>query len=663
MHRHDLSRILSLPINSDEYWEGGVLAMADVFGMPPTKDQHGNEMMLVLWRSSTTELVHARPLVVSLGARDALLDEFVDSLLEFYDLHEFPFQPASIKCNDEDLAARLSQASGDSGPDVNYEPNMPAWNEVLIDLANQLTENQGPAEAMPSLVDSGCSEIQIREYAIAAASFYRARLWDYLDDIDLIECEFPKPPKDMRYAVVLGAGSQTYGLGFYSDAEDHYDMMAQRADPSELSLMSLTYESTAEVNSGDVQLWKEFDLPLETGEAFPSLNGFSADGPRRPTLKQLEYATVVLQALAETIEEEIDSGVWTKSIDDRGKKKRCKFSIPNLTDPPDRAEWMRRGLMPERRGNERHFQMIQKFIDEQQGQLGIDELNDLLNSKFTGPMDDVEYSLDTPADRAAAKCQDAIESFGRRRIQLARQALKEDPNHIESLVLLAESTRVPEQRIRAFQRTVDAGRQELGSMLHEEVGHFWGIAKTRPFMRACHGLAEALHAAGQSNDAIAQYQEMLRLNPGDNQGVRYEVIPLMIAHNRESAAMELLERYREESALWCYMKSLVEYRTNGPTSRKSRQAMRAAFKANEHVAMELQSAGPPRSPAAYSMGSVEEAITCIHELDEAWRETEGYVDFMFAQYFKWEKDKQKKQRDSMRKARKKKSASKKRRRK
>jgi hypothetical protein len=63
------------------------------------------------------------------------------------------------------------------------------------------------------------------------------------------------------------------------------------------------------------------------------------------------------------------------------------------------------------------------------------------------------------------------------------------------------------------------------------------------------------------------------------------------------------------------------------------------------------------------MGSVEEAITCIHELDEAWRETEGYVDFMCAQYFQWEKDKQKKQRDSIRRARKKKSAKKRRQRK
>jgi tetratricopeptide (TPR) repeat protein len=660
--RHpDLTPILSLPVNSDESWEGGVVNVAELFGIPPTKDQPGEGMMLVLWRSKSTDMVHARPIVLLDGDRDTLLNEFLESLVEFHNLHEFPFQPASIQCNDEALVIGLGQAVGGSGPEVNYSPHMHEWNEVLTEMANQLGENFDQPEPMPSLADSGCDEDQIREFAKAAANFYRARLWDYLNDIDLIEFEYPRPPKDMRFAVVLGAGSQTYGLGFYSDAEHHYDLMAQRADARDLSLMSLTYNSTTEINSGDVQLWRELDLPLETGEAFPSFDGFSADGPRRPTPRQLEYVTIVLQTLAETTEEEIDSGVWTKSIEYRGKQQRCKLAIPNLTEPPDRVEWMRRGLMPERRGHEKHLHMVQNFIDEQQGLLSIGELNDLVQSKFTGPMDDIEYPLETPSDRAAAKCQGAVESFGRRRIQLARQALAEDPNHVESLVLLAESTRVPERRIEAFQKAADAGRKELGSMLQDDIGYFWGLARTRPFMRACHGLAESLHAAGQSNDAIAQYEELLHLNPEDNQGVRYEVIPLMLAHNRESDATELLERYREESALWCYMKSLVEYRANGPASRKSQQAMWAAFKANEHVVTELQSAGPPHSPDAYSMGSLEEAITCIDELDEAWSEAEGYVDFMFAQYFKWTKDKQKKQQDLRRKTRKKKSASRKRR--
>ena len=201
----------------------------------------------------------------------------------------------------------------------------------------------------PSLRDAGCSDEQIREFAHAAAAFYRARPWDLLDDADLIKVESPKPPRYLKYAVVLGAGSQAYGLGFYNNPEDHYDLRSQQVDPMELSLFSLSFDPPGEVQNADIELWNELDLPLETGEAFPSMVLYSKKGLRQPTPKELDFGTVVLRALADTSEEEIDSGRWTKSVELLGKNKKCALSIPNLLDPPDRAEWMRRGMMPEMR--------------------------------------------------------------------------------------------------------------------------------------------------------------------------------------------------------------------------------------------------------------------------------------------------------------------------
>ena len=153
-------------------------------------------------------------------------------------------------------------------------------------------------------------------------------------------------------------------------------------------------------------------------------------------------------------------------------------------------------------------------------------------------------------------------------------------------------------------------------------------------MRAIHGLANALHAADQSNDAIEQYKELLLLNPNDNQGVRYEVIPLMLSHNRVAEAIVLLSKYHEESASWHYTNAVATFGQHGGNSQKSQRAMRAAFKANEHVVPTLyQEHDIPPSPAGYSLGSVDEAITCLHELSEAFGETEGFLDFMFAQFF------------------------------
>ena len=287
--------------------------------------------------------------------------------------------------------------------------------------------------------------------------------------------------------------------------------------------------------------------------------------------------------------------------------------------------------------------------------MSFDELNAAINAKFTGrSIDTIELSGDTPADRAEAICQDAIESFGRRRIQLVKQALAEDPTHVEANILLAESTRSVDRRIELFRGAMETAERNLGSIIEEEVGHFWGIADTRPFMRACHGLADALDEAGQTSEAIEQYLEMLRLNPNDNQGVRYEVIPLMITHNREDEAVELLKRYSEETAQWHYTNSLAAFRRGG-RSTTSKSAIRAAFHANPHVVELLQSNAPPFNPESYASGSPEEAYVCINELIDAWDETDGFVDWMFREYFMWEKEKSKKLRDRKRKQCKKKT--------
>ncbi len=651
MNTRLLKKFLSLPVNADETWQGGIVSMSDVLGMPPARE--ADEIAMVLWRSTSSELVHGKP--VSL-ANETRLDAFVEGMLELSSEHEFPFRPARIECNHPELADGLSDLLGDAGTTAAVA-EMREWHAVLEDLAEHF-DAAGPP--IPSLADVGCTEPQIEEFAVAAAAFYRARLWDHLDDVDLIKIESPRPPCCLKYAVVLGAASETYGLGFYDDPEDHYDLMAQRADPRELRLFSLTFDNPADVQAADLDLWHRLGLPLETGDAFPSMTFFSEAGPRQPTPEELDFATVVLKALAATDEDEIDSGRWSKSVECLGKREECVLSIPNLLDPPDRGEWMRRGLMPERRGHEPHLNRIQQFIEANQGDMTLEEMTVAINDRFTGPMDDFEPPRNTPAERAEALCQQAIDTFGRRRIQLAKQALVEDATHVEANILLAESTRIADRRIELFRHAMETGETELGPMMEEAAGHFWGVPATRPYLRACEGLAAALHEAGQANEAIAVYQQMLRLNPDDNQGIRYEIVPLLITHNREAEAIELLDSYREQTALWHYMKSLIEFRRRG-RSPISRKAVRSAFRANKHVVPLMQSAEPPLFPDSYALGSPEEATICIRELADAWEETEGYVAWMFDEYAAWEQEQARRLRDRKRKQRKK-TASQKRRR-
>jgi len=96
---------------------------------------------------------------------------------------------------------------------------------------------------------------------------------------------------------------------------------------------------------------------------------------------------------------------------------------------------------------------------------------------------------------------------------------------------------------------VRAGGRALGpAAFRDDVGHFWGILATRPYMRVRQGLAAVLWALGERQVAIAHVQEPLRLNPGDNQGLRYTLATWLLAAGDDAALADLLRQYRRRAA-------------------------------------------------------------------------------------------------------------------
>jgi tetratricopeptide (TPR) repeat protein len=57
-------------------------------------------------------------------------------------------------------------------------------------------------------------------------------------------------------------------------------------------------------------------------------------------------------------------------------------------------------------------------------------------------------------------------------------------------------------------------------------GHYWGMLETRPYMRAMDGLGLTHWKLGRLDEAIRIFEQMLKLNPNDNQGVRYLMGPI-----------------------------------------------------------------------------------------------------------------------------------------
>jgi hypothetical protein len=118
--------------------------------------------------------------------------------------------------------------------------------------------------------------------------------------------------------------------------------------------------------------------------------------------------------------------------------------------------------------------------------------------------------LDTPLAKAQALMERAFEERDeRRQVQLAKEALAICPDYADAYVLLAEHATSRKEMLRLYEQGVAAGDRSIGPKpFQEEVGHFWGLLETRPYMRARAGLAHTpvdRRASGGGRPALARH--------------------------------------------------------------------------------------------------------------------------------------------------------------
>jgi tetratricopeptide (TPR) repeat protein len=230
----------------------------------------------------------------------------------------------------------------------------------------------------------------------------------------------------------------------------------------------------------------------------------------------------------------------------------------------------------------------------------------------------------TPLEQAQDVVYQALEATGKRRLDLARKALTISADCADAYVLLAESTTDIQEARRLYEQGVQAGERALGAEVFDETaGEFWGLIETRPYMRARHGLAEVQWRLGEREAAIAHARELLRLNPGDNQGIRYLLATWLLAVGDDAGLESLLADYPEEwSANWAYTRVLLAFRESG-AGRKADQALKHALEVNPHVPLYLLGIAPPpkQFPAYYGIGDENEAVVYVTEAGEAWLAT------------------------------------------
>jgi tetratricopeptide (TPR) repeat protein len=544
-------------------------------------------------------------------------------------------RPARLQVTDAALVPLLEGLSPLEAA-VELQPELPELGRLMESLAREVRSD----DPRPGLITGdGITLERVASFARAAADFYAASGWRHLSPEDHVRIEAPDVPAGLQHFFLIHHGARSVPeLRFipwiedlqlseedFLDEEVHLDEEEDfppdpetGEDDSGEGLGILELNPPWDASLDDVDLWERHGLPLAGGRLIPSPL-FLRAGIRRPDGRELAFLEGLLAALAVTTEEDLDAGRWEKQVSTAGGPVRWVLSLPDLLEPPAAA------------GPPVIWRFIESAMREMKRSLAGGDSSSLIvgeDGSLSLPVSPEPREPATPEERAEALLDRAWEARGRRAVLLARQALELWPDCADAYNILARRAPDPESAGELYERALAAGVRAMEPGTFDAAGHFWGLLETRPYMRAREGLAESLVERGRPAEAAEHFQELLRLNPGDNQGVRYTLVNLLISLSRDAEALELIDRYREGSALMEFPRALLCFRREGD-SLEARRALKRALKANRFVpGMLLRDRGLPFSDGTYSFGSEEEADLYFDLARETWAGTPGALDWL-----------------------------------
>jgi len=173
--------------------------------------------------------------------------------------------------------------------------------------------------------------------------------------------------------------------------------------------------------------------------------------------------------------------------------------------------------------------MLQQFMEEYNGNLPT-----ILTEKTAETADDFLELADETDDINKAK-------------YYVKKAMELEPDNLDAIN--ASLDFIEDQTWEYYQKLSEAVKkgtklmEKEGLMAQENIGHFWGILETRPYMRLRARYVDFLIEAGMMNRATSECEEMIRLSENDNLGMRYRLMHLYAFLEKEEAALKLHEKY------------------------------------------------------------------------------------------------------------------------
>jgi tetratricopeptide (TPR) repeat protein len=216
-----------------------------------------------------------------------------------------------------------------------------------------------------------------------------------------------------------------------------------------------------------------------------------------------------------------------------------------------------------------------------------------------------------------------------------RDLVDEYPEFIDvhhHLALLLNDTGRDEEAFQLWQEVVGLGLSCLPEEF--EMGRDllpWLILENRPFLRAYHGLGLEYLARGKTEKALEMFENILAMNPGDNQGVRALVVDCSFQLNRPKDVLVICNRYPDDGMeQLMYGRALALYQLGRRD--EAAEALDDAIEFLPLVAKELTKKRHQRPKDLrrnyITYGGADQAYTYWMEQGQHWKNTPGAIEFV-----------------------------------
>ena len=229
-------------------------------------------------------------------------------------------------------------------------------------------------------------------------------------------------------------------------------------------------------------------------------------------------------------------------------------------------------------------------------------------------------------------------------IKLAKQALELNPNNIDAENFITKHETNTIKRLKKYEETLNKEKANLEKedfFNEENIGIFWGLIETRPFMRTKHSYMLTLMELGRYTESIKQGEELLELCESDNLGIRYLIIGLYTVLEKFEKAEEIYNKYSDDSAFMLFPLSIMYYKKGD--YRKCKKILKEIQESNEYLLNYVT--GRKKFTKAkedeielngtYSWGSEAEAYLVVKDNKYLLGTVPAFIEFIESEIKKW----------------------------